>query len=393
MLAQGARVPGGAGCAPGATMARMSTTLRSTPAADGFWMPAEAEPHAGTWMLWPERPDNWREAAHPAQRAFVAVAAAIARFEPVTVGVAAVQFERARALLPASVRVVELSHDDCWMRDVGPTCVVDRHGEVRGVDWRFNAWGGLEGGLYFPWDEDDRVARKVLEIEGCARYRAPLVNEGGAIHVDGQGTALVTEECLLNPNRNPRLRRAQLEAYLRAYLGVSTIVWLGKGVFNDETGGHIDNLACFVRPGEVILTWTDDHRDPQFAISQDALERLQDARDARGRRLTVHKLPQPGPLTMSAREARGVIPRKGTRARRAGTRLAGSYVNFYLANGALVMPLLDARRDRAAARCLKRLFPKRRVIGVAAREILLGGGNIHCITQQIPALHLRRRKP
>ena len=143
MLAQGARVPGGAGCAPGATMARMSTTLRSTPAADGFWMPAEAEPHAGTWMLWPERPDNWREAAHPAQRAFVAVAAAIARFEPVTVGVAAVQFERARALLPASVRVVELSHDDCWMRDVGPTCVVDRHGEVRGVDWRFNAWGGL----------------------------------------------------------------------------------------------------------------------------------------------------------------------------------------------------------------------------------------------------------
>jgi agmatine deiminase len=344
-------------------------------------------------MLWPERPDNWREAAQPAQRALVAVAAAVSRFESVTVGVAAAQFERARALLPAPVRVVELSHDDCWMRDVGPTCVVDRHGEVRGVDWRFNAWGGLEGGLYCPWDEDDRVARKVLEIEGYARYRAPLINEGGALHVDGQGTALVTEECLLNPNRNPQLRRAQLEAYLRAYLGVSTIVWLGKGVFNDETSGHIDNLACFARPGEVILTWTDDRRDPQFAISQDALERLRDARDARGRRLKVHKLPQPGPLVMSAREARGIVAHKGTRSRRAGTRLAGSYVNFYLANGGLVMPLLDARRDRAAARCLKRLFPGRRVVGVQAREILLGGGNIHCITQQIPAQRMRRRMP
>jgi agmatine deiminase len=371
----------------------MSTTLRSTPAGDGFWMPAEYERHAGSWMLWPERPDNWREAARPAQRAFAAVASAIARFEPITVGVSAAQFERARALLPAPVRVVEMSHDDCWMRDVGPTCVVDRAGEVRGVDWRFNAWGGLNGGLYFPWDEDDRVARKVLEIEACTRYRAPFVNEGGAVHVDGEGTALVTEECLLDPNRNPRLRRAQLEGYLRAYLGVSTVVWLGKGVFNDETSGHIDNLACFVRSGEVVLTWTDDRRDPQFAISRDALERLQEARDARGRRLTVHKLPQPGPLKMSATEARGVVARKGTRARRAGTRLAGSYVNFYLVNGGLLMPLLDARRDGAAARRLKRLFPGRRVVGIPAREILLGGGNIHCITQQIPARGVRRRSP
>ncbi len=145
--------------------------------------------------------------AQPAQRAFAEVAAAIARFEPVTVGRLAGHFEFARAQLPPHVRVVEISHDDSWMRDVGPTFVTNKKGVKRGVDWRFNAWGGLHGGLYFPWDQDDAVAHKVLEIEGCDRYRAPLINEGGAIHVDGQGTALVTEQCLLNPNRNPELSR------------------------------------------------------------------------------------------------------------------------------------------------------------------------------------------
>jgi len=371
----------------------MSRTLNSTPAADGFWMPAEFEPHAGCWMLWPERPDNWREGAWPAQQAFVQVARAIARFEPVTVGASPAHFGAARSLLPEEIRVVELSHDDCWMRDVGPTFVVDARGAVRGVDWQFNAWGGLQGGLYFPWDQDDLVARKVLEIEGRDRYRAPIVNEGGAIHVDGEGTALVTEECLLNANRNPSLDRAQIEAHLRDYLGVSTIIWLGRGVFNDETDGHIDNLACFVRPGEVCLTWTDDRRDPQYAISMDAWERLHDARDARGRRLKVHKLPAPGPLFMTAAEARGIVPREGSKPRRAGERLAASYVNFYTANGGIVMPLLDARTDRAAAARLRRLFPGRRVVGVPAREILLGGGNIHCMTQQVPVAGLRRKRP
>jgi agmatine deiminase len=371
----------------------MSRTLTRTPAAEGFWMPAEWEPHAGTWMLWPERPDNWRNAAGPAQRAFAQVARAIARFEPVTVGVSASFFESARALLPPQVRVVEMSHDDCWARDVAPTFVVNEGGAVRGIDWRFNAWGGYRGGLYSPWDQDELVARKVLEIEGQDRYDPGLINEGGAIHVDGVGTALVTEECLLNPNRNPGMSRRQIEAALRAQIGVSHIVWLGKGVFNDETDGHIDNLACFVRPGEVCLTWTDNKRDPQYAISQDAWQRLSDARDARGRRFKVHKLPMPGPLHMSKREAQGLVRRKGTKHRPAGDRLAGSYVNFYIANGAIVMPLLDARTDRGAASRLRRLFPKRRVVGVPAREVLLGGGNIHCITQQVPIAGRERRKP
>lgn len=359
-------------------------TLDNTPAHDGFAMPAEYAPHAGCWMLWPERPDNWRLGALPAQLAFANVATAIARFEPVSVGVSAAHFEFARAQLPAQVRVVEISHDDSWMRDVGPTFVTNGKGVRRGVDWRFNAWGGLQGGLYFPWDQDDLVAQKVLEIEGCDRYRAPLVNEGGAIHVDGEGTALVTEQVLLNPNRNPGLSRQEMERHLMAYLGVQTVVWLGDGVVDDETGGHVDNLACFVRPGAVALHWTDSRRDPQYAVSQDALERLASARDARGRRITVIKLPMPGPLRYRAEETIGVQMREAVRGRIAGMRLAASYVNFYIANGGIVMPLLDPRTDKAAAARLKRAFPGRKVVGVPAREILLGGGNIHCITQQVP---------
>ena len=356
----------------------MPRTLKSTPARDGFWMPAEFEPHDACWMLWPERPDNWRQRALPAQRAFTAVAAAIARFEPVSVGASAQQYATARAALPAAVRVVELSSDDAWMRDVGPSFVVNAAGVLRGVHWRFNAWGGL----YRDFRRDQAVAQKVLELAGCERYCAPFINEGGAIHVDGQGPVLVTEQCLLE--RNPTLSRAQIESVLKRYLGASCVIWLGEGVINDETGGHIDNLACFARPGEVCLTWCDDRHDPQHRVSKDAWERLMAARDARGRRLVVHRLPSPRPLFMTRREAAGVVARRAIRTLRAGQRLAGSYVNFYLANGAVILPLLDTSTDGAARRLLRRVFPRRRVVGVPAREILLGGGDLHCITQQQP---------
>ncbi|HEX7114459.1 MAG TPA: agmatine deiminase [Steroidobacter sp.] len=370
----------------------MTATLDTTPAADGFRMPGEFEPHAGTWMLWPERPSNWRLGAKPAQEAFAAVATAIATAEPVTVGVSRTQFANARSMLPDAVRVVELSSDDAWMRDVGPTFVISDQGEVRGVDWIFNAWGGLNGGLYFPWDQDDLVARKVLEIERCARYRAPLVLEGGAIHVDGEGTLITTEECLANPNRNPHLDRGQIEILLHEYLGVTQVIWLAQGVVDDETNGHVDNLCCFARPGEVVLTWTDDKRDPQYRVSLDAFERLSEARDARGRRLKIHKLHQPGPLYRTAEEAAAVDKVDEGMSRRAGERLAASYVNFYLANSTVVMPLLDPKRDAQAMRTLRRIFPERRVIGVQAREILLGGGNIHCITQQVPLGRVRKER-
>jgi len=314
----------------------------------------------------------------------VAVATAIASSEPVTVGVSQQQYQNARAMLPEQVRVVELSSNDAWVRDSGPTFVVNAAGDVRGVDWEFNAYGGLNGGLYFPWDQDEWVARKIIELEGCDRYRAPFVMEGGAVHVDGQGTLITTEECLLNPNRNPTLDTGQLEILLHEYLGVSTVIWLDKGVPFDETSGHIDELCCFVRPGEVLLTWTDNKRDPSYRVVRDAEKRLLESRDARGRRLKIHKVPQPGPLYMTDHEAAGIEASEHGQARSAGDRLAVSYINFYLANTAVVMPLLDVRHDRTAARILKGLFPRRRVIGVPAREIFLGGGGIHCITQQVP---------
>jgi agmatine deiminase len=357
-------------------------TLDSRPAADGCRMPGEFEPHAATWLIWPERPDIWRERAAPVQAAFVALVAAIAACEPVRVGASPRQLLRARAALPAGVPVLPLPNNDAWVRDTGPTFLLDAGGRRRGVDWRFNAWGGL----YADWRRDAAVAARLLAFEGAPRYRAPMVNEGGAIHSDGQGTLLVTEQCLLNPNRNPRLARERIEALLKGYTGAQQLIWLGQGVVDDETSGHVDNLACFARPGEVLLTWSGNPRDPQHRVSRDALERLKAARDARGRRLIVHKLPAPGPLTMSAREARGIARRTGTRTVRGGSRLAGSYANFYLCNGAVIAPLLDVRTDAAALRVLRRVFPERRVVGIPARELLLGGGNIHCLTQQVPAV-------
>jgi agmatine deiminase len=363
----------------------MTRLIDSTPRRDGFRMPGESEPHAGTWMLWPERPDNWRDGARPAQQAFVAVASAISQFEPVTVGVNQRQFDHARASLPPQVRVVEISSNDAWVRDTGPTFVVNGRGEIRGVDWRFNAWGGLHGGLYFPWDLDERVAQKVLEIEDADHYAAPLVMEGGAIHVDGEGTLFTTGECLLNPNRNPQLSKADIERLLAEYLAVERFVWLDKGIFQDETNGHIDNICAPVRPGVVALAWTDDRNDPQYEISKDAFERLSAATDARGRRLEVVRIHIPAPVLITAEEAAGVDRTRDTLPRKAGDRLAASYVNYYVCNGGVIVPTFDDPQDRPALNTLAKLYPDRRVVGVPAREILLGGGNIHCITQQQPA--------
>jgi agmatine deiminase len=358
----------------------MTATLDSTPAADGYRMPAEWEPHEGCWMAWPHRHDNWREAAEPAQRAFAAVAGAIAQSELVTVAAGQAQIERARELLPAPVRLVEIATDDAWMRDIGPSFVVDGAGGRRGVDWRFNAWGGL----YEHWERDEAAAQRVLEIEQAERYRAPLVLEGGSIHVDGQGTVLSTEQCLLNPNRNPDLDRAEIERLLCAYLGARKVIWLGEGLPHDETDGHIDNLACFVAPGVVLLTHTDDRDDQLYEVCADARRRLESATDARGRSLEVIPIHAPAAIAIEAEEAAGISVVAGTHPRRAGDRMAASYVNFYPANDRVVFPLLDPERDEQAAAVLRKCFPGRDVLGVAGREILLGGGNIHCITQQVP---------
>ena len=371
----------------------MPKRLNSTPSADGFRMPAEWEPHQGCWMLWPERSDNWRNGAKPAQHAFAAVAEAIALGEPVTVCASPAQYAAARALLAPAIRVVEMTANDSWIRDCGPSFLVNDQGQVRGVDWRFNAWGGLSDGLYFPWDQDDLVGEKVLEMQRDDRYVPDLVLEGGSIDVDGLGTVLVTEQCLLNPNRNPEKTQAQIEDCLRAYLGVSTVLWLENGVYLDETDGHIDNFCRFVAPNQVVLTWTEDRNDPQFAISSAAFARLTKMRDARGQALIVHKLHQPSPVLISASEADGVDRVQGSLARNPGDRLAASYVNFYIANNRVVMPHFDDPQDEIAKAKLANLFPGRTVVSVPGREILLGGGNVHCITQQEPLARAAAQKP
>lgn len=362
----------------------MSRVLSSTPRQDGFRMPAEWEPHVGCWMLWPERSDNWRNGAKPAQHAFAAVAAAIAQGEPVTVCASPAQYLIARDMLDPTVRVVEMTSNDSWIRDCGPTFVVNDRNEVRGIDWKFNAWGGLAGGLYFPWDQDDLVGEKVIEFERDDRYAPDFILEGGSIDVDGEGTLLTTEECLLNPNRNPQKSREQIEQYLKDYLNLEKIIWLKKGVYLDETSGHVDNFCRFVAPGEVVLTWTEDRSDPQYEISAEALERLQSATDARGRALIIHKIIAPRPVLITAEEAAGVDKVAGTLPRQPGNRLAASYVNFYIANKVVVMPLFNDPADVSAQAALEKLFPTRSIVAVPGREILLGGGNIHCITQQEP---------
>jgi agmatine deiminase len=250
----------------------------TTPAAHGYRMPAEWEEHNRTWMLWPYRPDVWRENARPAQEAFVRVAAAIARFEPVTVIVLPPLVDDARRMLSQEVQIVPMPYNDAWLRDNGPTFLVDGPGALAGVDWPFNAWGGH----YRNYAEDDALAGHILDAAGARRYRADLVMEGGALHTDGEGTLLVVEECLLHHSRNPHLGKEEIEARLKQWLNIQRVIWLPFGVIHDETAGHVDNLACFVRPGVVALTWTDDERDPQRARSLAAERTLLTHRDAAG---------------------------------------------------------------------------------------------------------------
>lgn len=357
----------------------------STPAGDGFRMPGEFERHQGCIMIFPERSDSWQYGGYAARKAFVQVAESIARSEKVTVCASASQYDNARALLPDSVRVVEMSSNDAWVRDYGPTFVKNDQGELRGIDWGFNAWGGLYDGLYFPWDKDDQMARKLCDLLDKDVYdKRDFILEGGAVHVDGEGTCMVTESCLLSKGRNPDMTRQETEEVLKKYLNVSKILWLPCGIYNDETNGHVDNICAFVKPGEVVLAWTDDKSDAQYGMSMACAEYLEKTADAKGRKIRVHKLPLPRPVTVTAQECQGLDACRGEPARTPGERLAASYVNFYIANESIVMPGFGDPADEGAREILQGLFPDREVIQIYSRDILIGGGNIHCITQQIP---------
>ncbi|MEO1668647.1 MAG: agmatine deiminase family protein [Chloroflexota bacterium] len=271
------------------------------------------------------------------------------------------------------------------MKDIDgyTTFVVNDAGNVRGVDWEFNAWGGELGGLYDSWEQDNLVARKVLEIERVDRYNAPIVLEGGAIHVDGEGTLITTSACLLNPNRNGDMPREQMETHLRDYLGVSHIIWLAFEAF-EETDGHVDGICAFVRLGVLAVDWTDDPESPEYDVCRSVWDQLSAATDAKGRRFELHKLSAASPAPITAAEAAGIASVPGSYPRHAGDPIGGTYVNFYIANGGVIVPTYDDPNDENALRILADLFPAREVVGVPAREIAIGGGMVHCITQQQP---------
>ena len=359
--------------------------INSTPKKDGFRMPGEFEKHSGTYIIWPERPDNWRLGGKPAQKTFTEVASVIGKYEPITVLVSREQYSNARQMLPDYVRVIEASNNDSWVRDCGATFLVNDKGNKRAVDWCFNAWGGLVDGLYFPWDDDDKIAQKMCELEATDRYRLDdFVLEGGSIHVDGEGTCMVTEECLLSEGRNPSMTKKQIEKVLCDYLNCEKVLWIPRGIYNDETNGHVDNMCNFVKPGVVVLAWTDDKKDPQYERSLEAYEYLSKEKDAKGRKLEIHKLLTPKPILITKEESEGVDAVDGTLPRMEGDRLAASYVNYYTGNGFIAMPVFNDPNDKKAVDLLKKLYPDRKIETIYAREILLGGGNIHCSTQQVP---------
>lgn len=361
------------------------------PTDDGFYMPAEFSKHSATVMIWPERPGSWCYEAKFAEKVFAEIIGKIAEFEKVFVLASNKKFHHAKACLEnvRNAEVLNINSDDAWARDTAPTFVVNGKGDIRAVDWQFNAWGGEYDGLYANWDNDDKIPYELCKKLGIALYDAhPFVLEGGSIHTDGEGTLITTEECLLSKGRNPQLTKAEIEEKLNKYLGINKIIWLPKGIYNDETNGHIDNICAFVAPAEVVLAWCDDENDPQYAISKACLDILENSTDNKGRKIKVHKLPVPKvPVTVTEKDLEGYVFEDGEDTREIGERLAASYVNFYFCNGAVILPQFggeNAESDRVAAEILEIVCKDRKIIPIYARDIIVGGGNIHCITQQIP---------
>jgi agmatine deiminase len=330
-------------------------------------MPAEWAAHARTWMCWPCRTEAWGgpDGLLRAKQAVARVARAISTFEPVTMAVRPMDAAEARLATSGKTEIFETGLDDSWARDIGPTFLSGPGAARAAVQWEFNAWGNK----YHPWTEDAQFAQRVAKSADVTVYRAPLVCEGGAIHCDGEGTLLTTEQCLLNPNRNPHLDRQQVEERLALFTGARRIIWLGSGFSDDETDGHVDNIACFASPGRVILGVPSSKSHPDYEPVMDALRRLGQARDANGRRFEIVELVQPKIERVDWRERP----------------LQASYVNFYLANGGVVMPSFDDPHDEAARTALADCFPGRDILQIDALDIVQGGGGIHCLTQQEPA--------
>ncbi len=340
-------------------------------------MPAEWAPHLATYLVWPHNRDTWPGKFEAIVPVFARMAAAIAEFEPLRLLVADEGMaSSARAAIMATtgpaarldrIAFTVVATNDSWIRDHGPIFVNreapgDAPAQVA-LDFGFNSWGEKYG----AFDLDDVVPRRLGERFGFEVVEPGMVLEGGSIDVDGAGTLLTTESCLLNPNRNPALDRAEIERRLKYWLGVSSVLWLGEGIAGDDTDGHIDDLARFVAPATVVTVIEDDPRDENYRALADNLKRLSAMRDAGRRALRVETLPMPPALFHE------------------GTRVPASYANFYILNGGVIVPTFDCLQDATAIATLGRLFPGRRVVGIPSRNLVWGLGAIHCLTQQHPA--------
>jgi agmatine deiminase len=334
-------------------------------------MPAEWEPQAAVWLSWPHRHATWPGAFQPIPEKFAEIAAQISRREKVRINLARPLRRQAQTLLnragadPANVELYDHPTDDAWCRDHGPIFVVnDRTGEVALTDWKFNAWGRK----YPRYAQDNRIPARVARALGLRRFAQPMVLEGGSIDVNGQGLLLTTEACLLNPNRNPQLDRAQIEQHLRDALGVQTIIWLGEGILGDDTDGHVDDLSRFFRADGIVTMVEPNRRDGNHRALQENLERLQALRTPAGRKFTIVELTMPAARSQN------------------NWRLPASYANFLILNGAVLMPAFrQPRRDAAAAEVLAACFPDREIVPIDCLELVWGLGTLHCLSQQQPA--------
>ncbi len=332
-----------------------------TPKQAGFYMPAEWTPHERCWMMWPCRREVWPD-IEATMKDFVAVAHAIREFEPVTMVAHPRDEAMARSMLGSDIDVLTSQIDDSWSRDAGPCFLIDDQGNHAGVNFEFNAWGGK----YAPYDGDNRFSSFVLEQAGVRQFSSKLIAEGGGISVDGEGTILTTEFCFPNSNRNPDWTREQIEQELMEVLGGAKVIWLPGDWDEIETDGHVDGIAAFVAPGKVLAEIPGDPNAEHYNIMVENYETLKGQTDARGRELELVQL------------------RDASDADAVGDTFCNCYVNSYLANGGVVMPKYDIPADEAAAEIYQDLFPDRTVSQVSINNIALGGGGIHCITQQQP---------
>ncbi len=368
--------------------------LKTTPFLDGYSMPFEGGEHEATVILLPYRNDTWRDNAIPAQKNYKEVISAIAEHEKVIVGMLPHLYDQLKDeyLAIPNVKPIKIRYNDAWARDNMSIFLTNGH-DLRAVDFRFNAWGGDYDGLYDDYKWDDRLSATFDKKFKIVDYQHPsFVLEGGSIAVDGQGTLITTEACLLSPGRNPTLSKLEIEENLKEYLGVEKVIWVPHGIYLDETDEHIDNMVAFIRPGVVALAWTNDKNDPQWEYCHETYKALKKATDAKGRKLEIVKILVPSPaLTMNEDEASGISRgRHEAKARLNGSRLSASYVNFYQGKDFVILPQFGVKEDKLALKQMEELFPNKKIHAINTREILLGGGNVHCITQQIPLVDKRR---